>query len=177
MEAGNYDFDTDGRMIIASEGSDTREGIMKDENGVLRYYVDDVAQKNLGLIELDGRFYYVNGSGEVINGKDYNITKTNGLRYQKEDGSAADFVSGGKYTFGDDGALCWYDGIADVGGVKYYYVNGVKTYAGLIQIGGDYYYVNSSCKLVTNSSYYVSKTNGLREAGTYSFDAEGRLTD
>jgi len=41
-------------------------------------------------------------------------------------------------------------GIVSEDGELYYYVNGVKTYAGLIQTDGNYYYVNSSCKVVTN---------------------------
>ena len=177
MDAGTYEFDSDGRMIIESDNPDMKEGIQRDDTGVLRYYVNDVAQKNTGLIELDGSFYYVNGSGEVINSKDYSITKTNDLTHHNDDGTETAFVSGGKYTFDQDGVLCWYDGITEVDGVKYYYVNGIKTYAGLIQIGADYYYVNSSCKLVVNSSYYVSKTNGLKEARTYNFDADGKLVD
>lgn len=168
---GTYEFDADGKMIIENEEPDMKEGIMRDDSGVLRYYVKDEIQKNLGLIELDGRYYYVNGSGEVVNGKDYSITKTNGLKYQGE----TEFVSGGKYTFDSDGALCWYDGITEIDGVKYYFVNGVKTYAGLVQIDGTYYYVNSSCKLVVGSSYYVSKTNGLLNAGTYTFDEDGKM--
>ena len=177
MVAGNYSFDEAGRMIIESEGSDSKEGILRDEEGILRYYSNDIVQKNLGLIEIGGKFYYVNGSGEVINGTDYYISKTNNLKHQNDDGTETAFVSGNKYTFDAEGALCWYDGITDIDGTKYYYENGTKTYAGLIQIGSDYYYVNSSCKLVTDCSYYVSKTNGLKNAATYSFDSEGKLVE
>ena len=177
MDAGTYKFDSDGRMILESDQPDMKEGIQKDDQGILRYYINDVVQKNTGLIELDGKFYYVNGSGEVINSKDYSITKTNDLTHHNDDGTETAFVSGGKYTFDSEGVLCWYDGITTIDDVKYYYVNGIKTYAGLIQIDGDYYYVNSSCKLVVNSSYYVSKTNGLKEAKTYNFDADGKLID
>ena len=62
-------------------------------------------------------------------------------------------------------------------GELYYYVNGVRFYAGLIQIGGDYYYVNSLCKVVTNQRYWVSKTNDLLPATFYNFDADGKMTD
>lgn len=57
----------------------------------------------------------------------------------------------------------------------YYYDNGVKTYAGLIQIGEDYYYVNSSCQVIHGRTYYISKTNGLMDQGNYTFDAEGKM--
>ena len=53
------------------------------------------------------------------------------------------------------------NGIVSEDGELYYYVNGVKTYAGLIQIDGNYYYVNSYCKVITNQRYWVSKTNDL----------------
>lgn len=177
LDAGKYEFDENCKMIIETENPDMKEGILRDEEGVLRYYVEDEMQKNNGLIEIDGKFYYVNGYGEVVNGKDYYITRTNGLAHQNDDGTETAFVSGGQYTFDENGVLGWHNGITDINGVKYYYVDGVKTYAGLVEIDGALYYVNSSCKLVVNSSYYVSKTNGLKQAGTYSFDAEGKLID
>ena len=68
------------------------------------------------------------------------------------------------------------NGIVSEGGELYYYVNGVKTYAGLIEIDGDYYYVNSSCKVITNQRYWVNKTNGLLSAGFYNFGADGKMT-
>ena len=60
-------------------------------------------------------------------------------------------------------------------GTWYYYVDDVKTYAGLIQIDGDYYYVNSSFQVIHDRSYFISKTNGLMPQGTYQFDAEGKM--
>ena len=86
----------------------------------------------------------------------------------------------GTYEFDADGKMVTEDRSLN-GIVKenddtwYYYVNGVKFYAGLIQIGEDYYYVNSSCKVIHNQSYFISKTNGLLPNGTYRFDAEGKL--
>ena len=37
--------------------------------------------------------------------------------------------------------------------------------------------VNSSCKVVTNQRYWVSKTNDLLPAGFYNFDVDGKMTD
>ena len=178
---GNYKFDAAGKMIIGDEGGgedpsqETFTGIKADESGVLRYYVKDEMQKNNGLILLDGKYYYVNGSGVVVSGRDYAITKTNGLSFTKEDGTTAAFQSGRNYTFDANGVLQLYDGFVDLDGETYYYADGVKTYAGLIQIGDDYYYISSSCKPVKGRSYYVSKTNDLKPAGTYEFDADGRM--
>ncbi len=57
----------------------------------------------------------------------------------------------------------------------YYYVNGVKTYAGLIKIHEDYYYVTSSFKVVHDQKYFISKSNGLMPNATYEFDSEGKM--
>ena len=67
------------------------------------------------------------------------------------------------------------NGIVSEDGELYYYVDGVKTYAGLIQIDGDYYYVNSYCKVITSQRYWVSKTNNLLPATFYTFGADGKM--
>ncbi len=66
-------------------------------------------------------------------------------------------------------------GIVTENGTMYYYVDGVKTYAGLIQIDGDYYYVNSSCKVVTTKHYWVNRPNDLLPAGFYDFGEDGKM--
>lgn len=85
----------------------------------------------------------------------------------------------GTYTFGADGKMLRADptlnGIVKDGDIWYYYVNGVKSYAGLIQLDGSYYYVNSQYQVIHGRSYYISKDNGLLARRTYEFDAEGRL--
>lgn len=84
------------------------------------------------------------------------------------------------YTFDEDGKMVLPD-MSLNGIVKeddenwYYYVNGVKTYAGLIQIDGDYYYVNSSFHVIHDQSYFISKTNGLMPNAAYQFDADGKM--
>ena len=51
-------------------------------------------QVNLGLIKVDGDYYYIHGSGAVETGTFYvNAGKTNGL------------LPAGTYTFGADGKL------------------------------------------------------------------------
>ena len=179
---GTYKFDKDGKMIIDEGGSGGDEpdpttftGIKADESGVLHYYIDDVLQKNNGLILLGGKYYYVNGSGVVVSSRDYGITKTNNLSYTKADGTTVAFQSGKNYTFDANGVLQMFDGLVDIDGETYYYVDGVKTYAGLIKIGDDYYYISSSCKPVKGRSYYVSKTNDLMPAATYEFAADGKM--
>ena len=80
----------------------------------------------------------------------------------------------GYYWFDEDGKL-FLNGLNEEDGKLYYYENGLRTYAGLIEIGGDLYYVKSDCTAIRGQSYYVAKTNGLIPAGSYAFDADGRL--
>ena len=68
------------------------------------------------------------------------------------------------------------NGIVSENGSLYYYVDGVLTGAGLIQLNGDYYYVKTSnCEVVHGRSYWVTLTNGLLPAGLYSFGADGQM--
>ena len=65
--------------------------------------------------------------------------------------------------------------IVNENGTLYYYENGVKTYAGLICLDEEYYYVRSSGQLVVNATYWITKNNDLLPVGNYTFDAEGKM--
>lgn len=162
MEEGTYAFDAEGKLI---PGATDKNGIVKDDDGVLRYYVNGKATY-VGLIEIDGDFYYVRSSGEVVTDCVYWITWTHGLK------------EAGYYTFDENGKLTGIpkNGIVEEDGVLHYYVNGKLTYAGLIKIGDDYYYVNSKCEVVRDCDYYISWTHDLLPQGKYHFDADGKLT-
>lgn len=162
MEEGTYAFDAEGKLI---QGATDKNGIVKDDDGVLRYYVNGKATY-VGLIEIDGDFYYVRSSGEVVTDCVYWITWTHGLK------------EAGYYTFDENGKLTGIpkNGIVEEDGVLHYYVNGKLTYAGLIKIGDDYYYVNSKCEVVRDCDYYISWTHDLLPQGKYHFDADGKLT-
>ena len=163
LPSGTYEFDADGKMIREDT---TKNGIVKETEDTWYYYVNGV-KTYAGLIQIDGELYYVNSKFEVIHGRNYFISKTNGLLSQRT------------YYFNAEGVLQQpkeSNGIVkESEDTWYYYVDGVKTYAGLIQIDGDYYYVNSSCKVIHNQSYFVSKTNGLMTRGTYEFGADGKM--
>ena len=162
MEEGTYAFDAEGKLI---QGATDKNGIVKDDDGVLRYYVNGKVTY-VGLIEIDGDFYYVRSNGEVVTDCVYWITWTHGLK------------EAGYYTFDESGKLTGTpkNGIVEEDGVLHYYVNGKLTYAGLIKIGGDYYYVNSKCEVVRDCDYYISWTHDLLPQGKYHFDADGKLT-
>ena len=162
MEEGTYAFDAEGKLI---QGATDKNGIVKDDDGVLRYYVNGKVTY-VGLIEIDGDFYYVRSNGEVVTDCVYWITWTHGLK------------EAGYYTFDENGKLTGTpkNGIVKEDGVLHYYVNGKLTYAGLIKIGDDYYYVNSKCEVVRDCDYYISWTHDLLPQGKYHFDADGKLT-
>ena len=162
MEEGTYAFDAEGKLI---QGATDKNGIVKDDDGVLRYYVNGKVTY-VGLIEIDGDFYYVRSNGEVVTNCVYWITWTHGLK------------EAGYYTFDENGKLTGTpkNGIVEEDGVLHYYVNGKLTYAGLIKIGDDYYYVNSKCEVVRDCDYYITWTHDLLPQGRYHFDADGKLT-
>ena len=162
MEEGTYAFDAEGKLI---PGATDKNGIVKDDDGVLRYYVNGKVTY-VGLIEIDGDFYYVRSNGEVVTDCVYWITWTHGLK------------EAGYYTFDENGKLTGTpkNGIVEEDGVLHYYVNGKLTYAGLIEIGDDYYYVNSKCEVVRDCDYYITWTHDLKPQGRYHFDADGKLT-
>ena len=169
IEAGYYFFDEEAKL------SD-KNGIIA-ENGSLYYYVHG-SLTPAGLIELDGDYYYVRTSNcEVIHGRSYWITVTNGL------------MPIGLYEFDDTGKMLnpptgqpgeeepeIKNGIVAEFGSLYYYVDGVLTPAGLILLDGEYYYVRTSnAEVVHGRSYWVTETNGLMPAGMYTFAEDGKL--
>mgnify|MGYP003106216485 CR=1 FL=1 len=167
---GKYTFDAKGRMIDPPAPEDpTKSGIV-EENGALYYYESGV-KVYAGLIQIDGDYYYVNSSCKVVTTKHYWVNRPN------------DLLPAGFYDFGEDGKMLnppkpvdhTKSGIVTENGTMYYYVDGVKTYAGLIQIDGDYYYVNSSCKVVTTPHYWVNRPNDLLPAGFYDFGEDGKM--
>ena len=169
---GKYTFDAKGRMMDPPAPEDpTKSGIV-EENGALYYYESGV-KVYAGLIQIDGDYYYVNSSCKVVTTKHYWVNRPN------------DLLPAGFYDFGEDGKMLnppkpvdhTKSGIVTENGAMYYYVDGVKTYAGLIQIDGDYYYVNSSCKVVTTSHYWVNRPNDLLPAGFYNFGADGKMIE
>lgn len=159
LPEGNYKFGPDGKMIV-------KQGIIKDADGYVRYYVDGVATY-AGLVQDEyGAYYYISGNGCVaITNRSYYVTFTNGL------------LPEGLYEFGPDGKLIKQGVMKDSDGYVRYYVDGVATYAGLVQDkDGSYYYISGNgCVAITNRSYYVTFTNGLLPEGLYEFGADGKM--
>ncbi len=151
LEEGTYYFGDDGKMTTPKDG-------IIAENGGLYYYVDGVLQKGVGMIEIDGDYYFVRSNGQLATGS-YNTYNNNGL------------VANGVYYFDPvTGKLMPKNGIiAENGGLFYYVDNVIQLKAGMIEIDGDYYFVRSNGQLATGS-YKTYNNNGLMPNGTYYFD-------
>ena len=159
LPEGTYSFDADGKL---------KNGIVA-ENDSLYYYLNG-ALHYAGLIEIDGSYYYVRTSGEVVHGRSYWITKTNGLMGERS------------YQFAEDGKMInpeikdtGKDGIVQENDSLYYYRDGVRYYAGLIEIDGSYYYVRTNGEVVHGRSYWITKTNGLMGERSYQFAEDGKM--
>ena len=176
LTEGNYTFDNEGKIVFSVE-PEKKNGIV-EENGSLYYYVDGVLT-GAGLIKIGDDYYYVKtSSGEVVHGRRYWITVTNGL------------LPAGIYNFDKHGRMTdpptvdpdqptpeVKNGIVEENGSLYYYVDGVLTGAGLIKIGDDYYYVKtSSGEVVHGRRYWITATNELPvKAGWYQFTDDGKM--
>ena len=157
LKAAKYTFDAEGRLMKL-------EGLHEDLNGNLCYYVDYV-KNYAGLVEVDGSFYYIASDLKAVKNCTYYVTKTNDLK------------PAGYYTFDADGKMVIKSGLVEENGDLYYYVDGAKTAAGLIEWEGNYYYIASNLKAVKDAKHYVfaDKANGLKSAGWYWFNADGTM--
>ena len=128
------------------------------------YYRDGVLAKSAGIVKFEGSYYFIGQRGQLYTGGTLTVAqeKTNGL------------LPPGTYTFDAEGKIILKQGIID----GYYYVDGtVKTGAGVIKYEGSYYYIGQRGQVYKGSSLYLNATmtNGLFPAGTYSFDADGKM--
>ena len=150
LPAGPYEFGEDYKMIL--------------NNGIVdgKYYVNNVLQKGVGLVLVDGDYYYVMSNGALYTGKiSIGEAKTNGL------------LPAGPYEFGEDYKMILNNGIVDG---KYYVNNVLQKGAGLVLVDGDYYYVMSNGALfVGKISIGEAKTNGLLPAGPYEFGEDYKM--
>ena len=154
LENPNCEFGADGKML---------NGIV-EKDGVLCYYVMGLP-KMAGLININGDYYFAYGKkGEVAVNTTAYIWNTNGIELESKN-----------CEFGADGKML--NGLVEKNGVKYYYEMGRPKMAGLVEIDGDYYFVNGKDGSVATESVYVWQTNGLMENDTYTFGADGKMLD
>ncbi|MBQ2988591.1 MAG: phosphodiester glycosidase family protein [Clostridia bacterium] len=96
VEPGEYTFGADGKMIVVeNEPEVVKNGLYVDEDGEIRYYVNNVATYAGVVKDAEGNLYYINSSKKAVKNCKYAISaaKANGL------------VEPGEYTFGADGKM------------------------------------------------------------------------
>ena len=154
LGAGTYTADSKGVILL--------EGLVT-LNGVTSYFANNRRAHRAGLVEVDGAYYYVIENGALATGF-VTVKSTNGLK------------PFGVYEFDADGKMIIKNGLVDEEGDTYYYVDGKRTYAGLVEVDGDFYYIAGDCKAVKGRSYFITHTNGLIEKSRHAqFDADGKM--
>ncbi len=148
------EFGPDGKML---------DGIV-EKNGTL-YYYEKGQPKVVGLLCIDGDYYFTSGSnGELAVNKVQYTWKTNGL------------LPAAEREFGPDGKML--DGIVDKNGTLYYYEKGQPKVVGLLCIDGDYYFTSGSKgELAVNKVQYTWRTNDLLPMTNREFGPDGKLLD
>lgn len=165
VAAGTYSFDING--ILQDPIPSGKHGIVH-ENGNLYYYEYGKIACNKGMMPYNGGYIYVRSNGMVATGLYYITNIPQEL--------AGQFRVGQKMIFDENGiAQDVKNGIHEVNGQKYYFVNNQIQYcAGLIEVDGGYIYVRSN-GMVATGIYYVTNTNGQMASGYYEFDAQGYM--
>lgn len=152
LPIGTYISGTDGKLI---------SGIYEIDGVKCLFSNGQIAKE--GLYQIDGEYYVCNWHGEI---------RTNGTYYVSY--SYCDLPANRNYTFGTDGKM--YNGVEDIDGTLYLYINGTTATYGLYKIDGEYYYSYWGGKLVTNCTCYVPADGVYADISmTYRFDEYGRL--
>ena len=156
-----------------------RNGLWRDTDGEIRYYVQNEAQF-VGLVsDSNGAYYYIDETKKAVRGESRRVDRfrTNRL------------LPVGTWSFGEDGAMTnaptllagddMLNGLIRLAnGTVQYLQNGEPTFAGLVRSdAGDYYFIGPSKRALSNITYtFPTKyTNGLLPAGTYTFDSTGKI--
>lgn len=155
LEEGFYLFHNDGTLI---------DGEFADWKGD-NCYIKMGRPYFAGVIEYNGKTIYVGSDCKLNTGVCY-VT----------DAAGNGILSEGYYYFTESGELLASGFAKWTDGVTYYFRNGQRTAAGVIELDGSIYYVNSGCRPVTGK-YFVpaNKGNGILEEGYYTFDSNGKL--
>ena len=167
-----YEFTNDG-ILIGPYDVTGITGLVDTSRGESYYFVNGELN-HAGVVKIDGAYYYIDSSCKAVK----NVTRSVIAEW------ANGLVPEGTYTFDADGKMInppvepeIKDGLNNIGGKLYYYLNGEPYHAGLIKIDGAYYYINTQCVAVTNTTRFVAAAwaNGLLPEGNYSFGADGKM--
>ena len=156
-----------------------RNGLWRDRDGEIRYYVQNEAQF-VGLVsDSNGAYYYIDETKKAVRGESRRVDRFRANR----------LLPVGTWSFGENGAMTnaptllagddMLNGLIRLAnGTVQYLQNGEPTFAGLVRSdAGDYYFIGPSKRALSNITYtFPTKyTNGLLPAGTYTFDSTGKI--
>ena len=152
LQAGReFSFGPDGKMYNGVE----------EINGVLYLYVNG-STAVCGLFKVDNEYYYSYWGGVLKTSGRYYVTNT-----------YCDLEAGREFSFGPDGKM--YNGIEEIDGKKYLYINGTSARCGLYEVDGDYYYSYWGGLIKTSGTYYVTNSYCELKSGNYEFGADGKM--
>lgn len=160
LPAYSYAFDENG-VIIHDE--DTSKNGICEGDGSKFYYIDGV-KVGEGLLCIDGKYYYARTSnGEIVHGRAYYVSKTNGLPPKS-----------GTYNFNEDGVMLL-SGFVTENDSTYYYDNGVIV-KGFTKVYNDYYFFNAgSGKMYKDSTLWVNGGSYDIEGNWHYFGPDGKM--
>ncbi len=153
LPCSTYLFGEDGKML---------NGLV-DIDGVTYYYhYGKLGGNYAGLTKIGEDYYFITSAGKVVKDQTFYAWATN-----------CDLPCG-DYEFDAEGKLK--QGLIEKDGALYYYVNGQLSSknAGLTKVGDDYYFVTSSGKVATGTTYAWA-TNCDIPCGEYTFGADGKM--
>ncbi len=156
-------------------------GQLSGYNGIVdgKYYENSKLMAGNGLTKVGDNYIYVRSNGYIVKNTEFWVN-----------GSEYDIVTG-IYTFDENGYMTDVkttdkNGIFFEDGGYFYYVDGVKSYEGLIQYTGtasdgteytnNWIYVRSNGQLATGE-YWITKTNDNKDAKEYNFNATGAMIE
>ena len=151
----------DATGIAKAFGLTTGQWVLQDD--VWKFAYSDGTYALNKWIKTSGKWYYVDGSGEMVKGL-----------YD---------VGNNKYYFNNNGAMC--TGWQKVGGTWYYFDANGAGKKGWLKQGKSWYYLNKDCKMLTglqtinNQKYYLNSsgvmcTGWQKVGGTwYYFNSSG----
>lgn len=158
------DILSEGYYLFDSETGALVDGEFGQWQGAERY-IKNGQPCFAGVIEYEGDLIYI--------GSD--CTKKTGVNYVSEDKTNGN-VSAGYYLFDEDGVIVWEGFGVWTDGNTYYFKDGQRTAAGVVNVDGNIYYIKGSCRPATGKCYVsAAKGNGILEEGYYTFGEDGVL--
>ncbi|MBE6573657.1 MAG: hypothetical protein E7652_04595 [Ruminococcaceae bacterium] len=159
-----YSFDAEGKLV--------KTGFVSAPNGFTYYYDNLVLAK--GLTKIGDYYYFFNLSSGTMYSDTTMWVSDNDYGFDT-----------GYYYFDAEGKLFIANaetGIKKVvyeNGYYYYTIDGIKQYAGIYELDGEYYYAKTDGKLYVNTnSVWINSTNAKEfggSSGYYAFDSEAKL--